>query len=80
MPGLHGVKRFKIASSAFDHAYSFMAEMGRKGHEGLALLVGVVQDEDAIISHAYIPSQKAVRSRTGLSLHLDADALHLLNA
>jgi len=79
MAGLEGVKRFRIDSTALTHAYEFMAEVGRRGHEGLAFLVGTVMGEEAHLLHSYVPEQKAIRTRSGLLVQVESEALHRFN-
>lgn len=79
MSGLQEVKRFRISLPALQHAYDFMAEVGRRGYEGLAFFVGTVTRDQAWISHAYVPTQKALRTASGLLVHVESEALHEFN-
>jgi hypothetical protein len=79
MAGLEEVVRFRIAPLAIERAHEFMAAMGKKGHEGLALFLGTLNGCEALVTHTYIPRQRAIRTEHGLLLQIDSDALHQLN-
>jgi hypothetical protein len=79
MAGLEAVKRFRISGTVLRHAYDFMAEVGRQGYEGLAFLAGTIDEDRALVSHAYVPEQKTMRTRSGLLVHVESEALHRFN-
>jgi hypothetical protein len=79
MAGLEAVKRFRISAASLRHAYDFMAEVGRQGYEGLAFLAGTVNEDTALVSHAYVPEQRAMRTSSGLLVHVESAALHRFN-
>lgn len=58
---------------------SFLREIGRHGCEGLALWVGDINEEDAVVQSCVIPKQHPVKSEYGLSVHVDGETLHELN-
>jgi hypothetical protein len=76
MAGLEAVRRFRISGASIRHAHDFMAEVGRRGHEGVAFLAGTVNEEQALISQTYVPEQRAVRTPSGLLVHVGSEALH----
>jgi hypothetical protein len=79
MQGLGDVKRFWISRGSMASAYDFMAEVGEKGYEGLALFFGSVEGKEARVLRTYIPGQRAIRSASGLLLRVESEALHDLN-
>ncbi len=79
MAGLEAVNRFRISGAALRHAYDFMAEVGRQGYEGLAFLAGTIDEDQALVSRAYVPEQKAMRTQSGLLVRVESEALHRFN-
>ena len=56
-----------------------LAAVGRAGYEELGVWVGRVADETATVEQALIPKQRLIRSKSGVSVHIEGAELHRLN-
>lgn len=77
--GFEEIVRFIVPPEVLSETLGFLRYAGGQGCEGLALWVGILKGNEAEIRRSLIPKQIAVRSRHGLSVHMDGEALHELN-
>jgi hypothetical protein len=57
----------------------FLRAVGTQGCEGLALWIGTIVNDEAQINQYVVPKQVPIKSRHGLSVHVDGQTLHELN-
>ena len=79
MSSLLDATTFEVPRSAVDVAHDHLRQMGKQGVEGFALWVGVKSDKVVRVREAYIPRQRAVRSKAGLCVVVDHEELHRMN-
>lgn len=79
MAGFDAITKFQIPLQVLSDTLQFLREMGTHGCEGLVLWVGIAVDNEARVHQTVIPKQIPVRSRDGLSVHVDGETLYDLN-
>jgi hypothetical protein len=77
--GFEAITKFLVPSQVLVDTLQFLHAKGSQGCEGLVLWVGLVFDDKANVQQAVIPKQTAIRSRHGLSVHVDGETLYDLN-
>jgi hypothetical protein len=77
--GFQEVSRFVVPAQVISDTIDFLREIGTYGCEGLALWVGTIDGDEAVIKRYLIPKQAPVRSGDGLSVHVDGETLYELN-
>lgn len=53
--------------------------VGKDGHEGMALWLGVQDGHEFMVSKTLVPKQRHIRNADGVCVVIDADELHRLN-
>ena len=79
MAGFEAITKFLIPSQVLADTLQFLREQGTQGCEGLVLWVGLASGDTAHVQRAVVPKQTAIRSRYGLSIHVDSETLYDLN-
>lgn len=79
MSGLLGVQRVHVPRTAVSQVVAHLRAVGHRGNEGLGFWVGEIDAKNPRVFHvreALIPQQKAIRSREGVAVVVEADELH----
>jgi len=79
MIGFQNIKCFEFKQSCLNEAYSFLKKAGNNSYEAVALFVGKIEDNNAIISEVICPLQESSRSKFGLMYTVDGQELHRIN-
>ncbi|CAN7761042.1 MULTISPECIES: Mov34/MPN/PAD-1 family protein [unclassified Mesorhizobium] len=59
--------------------HAHLRSVGREGNEGMALWVGVQQDQHFAVTETVIPAQRHIRTGDGVCVMVPAEELHRLN-
>ncbi|MBA3242579.1 MAG: Mov34/MPN/PAD-1 family protein [Acidobacteria bacterium] len=79
MSGLLHVLRVHVPAEFAREAQEHLASVGRQGHEGFALWVGVLEGEIFHVRRTVIPAQRGLRFEQGVCVRVDGDELHRIN-
>lgn len=79
MTDLLSIKRIHVTRRVADATQATLREIGRKGFEAFVLWVGTIDGKDFRVTGAVTPTQRAVRTNEGVSVHVDGHELHRLN-
>ena len=80
-PTLASVRAFCVDQDVIDFTVHFLADVGRRGFEGMVLWGGRrMADSSVEVVHAVAPEQRAVRGDEGVMVTVDGDALFRVNA
>lgn len=76
---LADVETFEVPANVAAYTEKNLRRAGRKGFESFVFWTGQIAGSRFEVRHGHVPRQTARRSRSGLSVHVDGDALHKLN-
>lgn len=76
---LADVRRVVVPGECADAVHAHLRAVGRDGHEGMALWVGIQTSEIFNVSRTIIPAQRHIRNSDGVCVVIEADELHRLN-
>jgi len=79
MTSLQDVRFVVVPHALALEANTFLARVGRRGMEALALWSGTQSGSTFNVGHTLIPQQRAVRSQSGVCVIVDSHELHNLN-
>ena len=72
-------RSFRVTTDVVSGTERVLREAGRDGYEAFVLWSGNLHGSVFIVGTAHVPRQSAYRTREGLLVRVDADALHELN-
>lgn len=73
------LKCFEFHKDCLSEAYSFLRKAGNKSFEAVALFVGIIEGNKAIIKNVISPLQESSRSHYGLMYTVDGTELNRIN-
>lgn len=76
---LEDVALFVVPSSVIAKTERSLRRAGREGYELFVLWSGVPDGTSFLVRTAHVPRQTSYRSRSGLLVRVDGEALHALN-
>ncbi len=76
---LERVERLLLPAEALDRTEESLRAAGREGYELFVLWSGAVEGEVFRVKTPHVPRQSSYRTRDGLLVRIEADALHELN-
>lgn len=76
---LEAIESFAVPRNIVAYTEKHLRVAGRKGFELFVFWTGVVEGDRFVVRHGHVPEQTASRSRQGLSVRVEGDALHELN-
>lgn len=79
MTTLAEVRQIEIPRACVDTTQNHLRNVGRAGHEGLALWVGRQEGTRFRVQHALIPAQRHVRTEDGVCVCIGPEELHRIN-
>jgi len=68
-----------VSRRFIDVAMEHLRRVGRQGGEGFAVWAGMLNGSEFEVTETIIPAQRAVRSRNGVCVIIEPQALHDLN-
>jgi len=79
MSGLADVRTVSVTRTAVTALHDHLRAVGRKGHEGLGLWVGIKEETHFVVRGTLIPAQRHIRTADGVCVIMEADELHRVN-
>ncbi|ESY92760.1 hypothetical protein X741_18145 [Mesorhizobium sp. LNHC229A00] len=79
MTELKDVETVALPRDCLSSVQAHLRSVGRQGHEGMALWVGVQQDQHFGVTETVIPAQRHIRTGDGVCVIVPAEELHRLN-
>ncbi|CDX13994.1 conserved hypothetical protein [Mesorhizobium plurifarium] len=79
MTALKEVVTVTLPQDCVSKVQAHMRSVGRQGHEGMGLWVGVQQGQHFEITEAVIPAQRHIRTDDGVCVMIPPEELHRLN-
>lgn len=79
MTALKDVVTIALPQDCVSKVQAHLRYVGRQGHEGMGLWVGVQQGEHFQVTEAVIPAQRHIRTSDGVCVIVPAEELHRLN-
>lgn len=76
---LEAIEIFAVPRNLVAYTEKHLHAAGRRGLELFVFWTGVVEGDRFVVRHCHVPQQTASRSRRGLSVRVEGDALHALN-
>jgi hypothetical protein len=76
---LEAIDTFVVPRRVVAYTEKNLREAGRKGFELFVFWTGVIDGGRFVVRHGHVPRQTASRSRRGLSVRVEGEALHKLN-
>lgn len=80
MTGLQDVTRVLLRADLLDYTHETLRKIGEDLAEGLVLWAGWKRESTFTVATVIRPSQIAIQSDSGLSVRIDGDAIHQVNA
>jgi hypothetical protein len=77
---LEGIERFVVPESVVEQTVASLRDAGEEGFERFVLWSGVADGSEMTIRTAHVPTQTAYRTRRGLMVRVEGEALHRLNS
>ncbi|MCA0049445.1 Mov34/MPN/PAD-1 family protein [Mesorhizobium sp. B283B1A] len=79
MTALEAVSTVDLPRDCVSAVQAHLRSVGQQGHEGMALWVGVQQEQHFAVTEAVIPAQRHIRTSDGVCVMVPAEELHRLN-
>jgi hypothetical protein len=79
MTGLQDVTRVLLRAEILEYTHETLRTIGEDGAEGFVVWAGRKRGNTFSVATVIRPSQRALHSLSGLSVHIDAAAIHEVN-
>lgn len=79
MSSLQSIRRFLIPQHLVDQTAQALRRAGKEGYELFVLWTGVARDQTLQVRTCHVPRQTSRKTRRGLLVRVDGQALHELN-
>lgn len=76
---LEHVRRFRVQRRAIASTTRTLREAGRAGHERFVLWSGRIDGDTFVVHTVHVPEQTAYKTKKGLLVRVEGEALHRLN-
>jgi hypothetical protein len=76
---LESIRRFRVPTDLVHTTEGELRRVGRDGYELFVLWSGIIVDETIEIRTAHVPEQTSYKTKKGLLIRVEGDALHKLN-
>ena len=76
---LEAIETFTVPRNVVAYTENDLRAAGRKGFELFVFWTGAVDGDRFVVRHGHVPKQTASRTRRGLSVRVEGQALHELN-
>jgi hypothetical protein len=76
---LEQVGKLLVPSAALERTEDALRDAGRDGYELFVLWSGIVEDGHFRVRTPHVPRQSSYKTKTGLLVRIEADALHRFN-
>lgn len=79
MTALEAVRTVDLPRDCVSAVQAHLRSVGQQGYEGMALWVGVQQEQHFAVTETVIPAQRHIRTSDGVCVMVPAEELHRLN-